>query len=153
MVGIFCIGLLLLPFVMLGFFILRDRFVERRDRQILEKSWHLEQLFNEVSGQGRKLTRIYLQSSGGSVYPYDLFMIEYSGGAHPTDTIWLPVRHFLNAGDDTLKHMLADELAHPGEYTIKDWQEAVYEFVMRERQNPYQKRPPAWKRWLKTFLT
>lgn len=149
MLGIICIGVLLLPFVLLLVLVLRDRFVERRDQQILEKSRQIADLFHEVSSQHRKLTRVYLQSSGGSAYPYDLFMVEYAGGAHPTDTIWLPVRHFLTASDDTLKRVLASELAHPGKYTIPDWQEAVYRYVMREKQNPYQKRLPVWKRWLK----
>lgn len=149
MLGILCIGVLLLPFILFLVFVLRDRLVEKRDDEILERSRQIANLFNEIGRQDRKLTRVYLQASSGDAYPYDLFMIEYAGGAHPTDTIWLPVRHFFNASDDTIKRVLASELAHPGKYTIPDWQEAVYQFVLREKQNPYQKRLPAWKRWLK----
>lgn len=78
-------------------------------------------------------------------------MVEYYGGAHPVDTIWLPVHRFLNARDEIIKRVLASELAHPGQYTIKDWQEAVYQFIKREKQKPTQKQLPAWKKWLRTL--
>lgn len=151
MINLLCIGLLLLPFVLYVVFAIRDRVIERRDRFIEERRDHLANLFNEVNRTNKKLTRVYLQASDGGGYPYDLFMVEYYGGVHPVDTIWLPVRHFLYASDNELKGILASELTHPGKYTIKDWREAVYEFVLNERRHPLRKHQPRWKRWLTTL--
>ena len=147
-----CLGTLLLPFILRAVLYTLDRMTQRRDARIVQKKRRMAALFHEVIAQHklkRKLTRAYLQSSSGEPYPYDLFMIEYSGGAHVTDTIWLPVRHFLHASDDTLREILHSELTHPGKYTIKDLQEAVYDFVKREKQNPTQRQVPLWKRLLK----
>lgn len=153
---ILCLGTLLLPFILHAVLYALDRITQRYDAYVMQKRQKLVALFHEViemKKMKRKLTRVYLQSSGGEPYPYDLFMIEYYGGAHATDTIWLPVRHFLHASDETIKDILSNELAHPGKYTIKDWQEAVYEFIKHERQNPVQRQLPIWKRWLKVLRT
>jgi hypothetical protein len=90
-------------------------------------------LFEEVCGQDKALTRVYLQSHKGDGYPYDLFMIEYRGGQHIVDTIWLPVRQFLNADDEDIRQIFASELAHPGKYTIPDWIAALYQYVTHEK--------------------
>lgn len=150
MLRLLCFGILLLPFILLIVFRLWDWATEKRDARILEKCVHIANLFHEVNQahtMNRRLTRVYTQSSGGEPYPYDLFMVEYYGGAHLTDTIWLPVRHFLKASDDVIRTILIRELTHPGKYTVKDWQEATYQFIKREQQNPVRKQVPVWKKW------
>jgi len=130
--SLLCLAILLAPFVMVGFFAVRDRRIERRDERIHARRERLIELFEDVAKEPIFLNRVYLQASDGTAYPYDLFMIEYRGGVHLVDTIWLPVRRFLNASDEELKQLLARELAQPGQYTIPDWQEVLYEWVKRE---------------------
>ncbi len=133
MLGLICAVFLAAPFVLYVLFALRDRAVERRDQQIEDKCVRLGELFKEVCGPDRMLTRAYLQSHGGSAYPYDLFMIEYRGGAHIVDTIWLPVRQFLDTEDEEIRQIFVSELAQPGTYTIPDWIEALYRYVTHEK--------------------
>jgi hypothetical protein len=111
--GILAIAILLSPFVLIVFFAARDRTNVRRDHYIEVRSQHIARLFQEVCNDPHSLTRIYLESNRGDSYPYDLFMIEYRGGKHVVDTIWLPIRHFLRSSDDELKQLLANELSHP----------------------------------------
>lgn len=132
-VGLLCITVLVAPFAMIVAFLLRDRWVERRDRRIRDKCQRLADLFEEICGVDKALARAYLQSTGGSAYPYDLFMIEYRGGTHTVDTIWLPVRHFLTASDSQLKQILSQELAQPGPYTIPDWETILYAQLSRQK--------------------
>jgi hypothetical protein len=138
--GVLVIVILLSPFVFVVVFAAHDRANVRRDRYIEEKSQHIAQLFQDVCDKNQSLARIYLESHRGEPYPYDLFMIEYRGGKHIVDTIWLPIRDFIQASDDELKQVLAAELSQPGKYTIPDWEEAVYEYIIRGKQNSQSKK-------------
>lgn len=149
MVGILVLLVLTSPLILVLFALARDRSVKQRDQRILDKADRIAALFSEIAGTKYVLIQVYLESSRGTAYPYDMFMIEYYGGAHPADTIWLPTRDYLDAPDDTIRQILANELAHPGHHTIADWTEAVYQYITREKQNPTRRQPPRWKRWLK----
>jgi hypothetical protein len=133
--GFLIIAILLSPFLLFVLFSIRDRMDVRRDQRIEDRCQHIAHLFEDVSGPNHSLARTFLESHRGGAYPYDLFMIEYRGGIHVVDTIWLPVRDFLTASDDDVKQVLADELQRPGKYTIPDWQEAVYQYVMHGKQD------------------
>ncbi|MDI9637073.1 hypothetical protein QM565_15065 [Geitlerinema splendidum] len=144
MLGLLCLGLLVSPLIIYIVGTRLDRLQEARDQRIQDKCQQIATLFETLDTNGRKLARTYLQASNGDAYPFDLFMIEYYGGEHTVDTIWLPVRDFLNARDDEIKHVLAQELRQPGRYTIRDWTVALYQYVLQHQHEPQRKRTSLW---------
>jgi hypothetical protein len=131
--------------------LLRDKWREQRDKHIEARQLHLAKLFQAVAQQRVALTRVYLQSYKGNSYPYHLFMLEYRTQDRQIVTIFLPVRDFLKADDTRLKQVLASELAHPDQYTIPDWTVALFDYIVRHRNDPRHRKLPFAQRILRRF--
>lgn len=129
--------------------LLRDKWRAQRDKYIEAQQLHLAKQFQAVAQQSALLTRVYLQSYKGSSYPYHLFMLEYRTGDRQIVTIFLPVRDFLKADDAQLRQVLASELAHPDRYTIPEWTVALFDYVVRHRNEPRPRKLPFAQRVLR----